>query len=299
MTGRVVTGRVAAVLPLLALSAGACSARGEDRSLIESLRVVATTAAPYTGPPGAPVELVVYTADPAREDFELLVWTCTPSVSPCAEAALPAFSDWVRVVPPEETRRETPLSWTLPDVGAAGTDPLTGEQGVPLWVLACSPGRCPIVAEAQRQLEAGEGPSLSLLQALSAPDLWLAELPLEGTSLGARVLPLSLEGEAVASLSVTPHFEAASTDPMALEGGQTLKMSLITEGTGHGRPLYSRVFTTLGSAYPSFLHTDGGPLQSGLTIPEEGGEGEVFVVSMVGDALYGPIGAWSSAVTVD
>jgi hypothetical protein len=157
------------------------------------LRVVATTAEPPEAGPGEVVALRHYIHDAPGDGLDVLTWTCTalgPPGSPCAEAEAgvgptvrrdaPAVLDEVLFVPPA-------LAAFLPEGKAL---PLTNA-----WILACSPGECPIIDRAEAAAGDAEA-TAALWETLADPFTFMADLPLETASLSYRPLLVSTRAPA-------------------------------------------------------------------------------------------------------
>lgn len=128
-----------------------CGAGPNEETLVPDVRVMAAVAEPPEVEAGASVELAVHLVDPVGEGVEGVLWTCVDLGEGCLEAELPAAGatlldpvDGVATV-----TRGVPAE--LAPVVADGSTVLP----VPVWVLACAPGVCPLIDEVARAPAAG------------------------------------------------------------------------------------------------------------------------------------------------
>lgn len=266
----------------------ACSMGPSAETLIDELRVVAIRAEPPEAAPGESVSLSVTVADPQARGFDTLLWTCTLAGESCAESAGYSNGVWDGLVlsPAAET-------YAVP---SAFSSFLT-EEPLPLvqvWALSCEPGLCPPI-EAARDLSTADAPQLQGW--LTDPTSFLADLPLEGVSLGLRSVLLSTrsEGERVRNPAVTCTLDG--DDPLVAEAGGELLFTCALEGDITDR---SSVwgYATGGGWEGATVALEAGDAEVSYRwfAPEEAGPVEIWVVAVDG---AGGVGLWSAVVAVE
>lgn len=167
--------------PLVLVGLAACAPGPNEETLVPELRVmlIAPDAAEYA--PGDIYVTNTIVFDPTGEGADLLVWSCTPSGDGvCLEDDAP-LADRARVVRGVDTETSTDgqLSAALAALLPSGVAVPTTS----VWALACAPGVCPIIDDA----DAGTTASADLAD----PTRWLGDLPMVGVSLGRTSLWLS------------------------------------------------------------------------------------------------------------
>ena len=210
-----------------ALGAAGCAMGPALETQLTVLRVVATTAEPPEAGPGEVVALRHYIHDAPGDGLDVLTWTCTalgPPGSPCAEAEAgvaptvrrdaPAVLDEVLFVPPA-------LAAFLPEGKAL---PLTNA-----WILACSPGECPIIDRAEAAAGDAEA-TAALWETLADPLTFMADLPLETASLSYR--PLLVSTRAPAERVQNPTLACAVGEGATAAAKDTGGTGTDTGGTG-------------------------------------------------------------------
>ena len=169
----------------------------DQETLVDELRVMAIQAEPAevqlrdfipneSGETANPV-LNVVIGDPLETGYQLAVWPCTNFGEGCEEKKLfednPA--DWISIVEGTETLVTVPVV-NNPLWGVLLTQAPNPEVPLPItsiFALACEPEVC---AELQNALN-GEWD----LERFGNPFDWIAELPLTGTSVAIKQLPVS------------------------------------------------------------------------------------------------------------
>lgn len=178
-------------LPLLLLTA--CGAVPD--TLLDELRVISLRADPAAVSFQDPTTLTATVFRPTEAPTEVLLWTCIPSDGACLEGTLvPEWTDWTSVTTLEGAAEDANLTLTWP-VGTASLWESVGERAsLPVWALACNVGRCPLI-ETVRQEPALDSPEGEAAMAdLAAVTEAIGDLPLTGTALSLRAVPVALPG---------------------------------------------------------------------------------------------------------
>ena len=181
---------------LMACTMIACMGPDQE-TLVDELRVMAIQAEPAevqlrdfvpdeNGETLNPVINVVI-GDPLEKGYQLAVWPCTNFGEGCEEQKLfeDNPSDWIALVESTETVVTVPVV-NNPLWGAILSQSPNSEDPLPItsiFALACEASICP---ELQTALN-GEWD----LERFGNPFEWIAELPLSGTSLAFKQLPVS------------------------------------------------------------------------------------------------------------
>lgn len=182
----------------LFVSLASIACMGPDQeTLVDELRVMAIQAEPAevqlrdfvpdeAGETLSPVINVVI-GDPLETGYQLAVWSCTNFGEGCEEKKLFAEdpSDWIAVSEGMERLVTVPVV-NNPLWGALLAQAPNPEVPLPItsvFALACEPSVCP---ELQNALN-GEWD----LERFGNPFDWIADLPLSGTSLAIKQLPVS------------------------------------------------------------------------------------------------------------
>lgn len=273
-------------LPLLL----GCTEGSFDPSRITDVRVVGMVADPPEVGPGDPLWLEGTLADPRERGLDVLVWSCTDFGSGCLEAGVGSLSDWVSAGPISTSRfraqREVPgsLAAFLPDdstVGAARA-----------WALACGTGMCPIVETAQAALEDGGEAEAGLWDLLSRPMDWMAELPMEGVSLGAKAVAVSTRPDSERNRN--PDFDARFSGLERLQAGEEKELDFgVTDPDGQS--VTGWAFTTIGSIEDYEEVAEKGVIRFTLLAPDARASGTVYAVFADG---HGGAAVWSMPAEV-
>lgn len=201
-----------ALLPVLLLAA--CTPGPNEETLVDELRVIAAVAEPPEVLPGETTEVDAFVADPLARGAEGAMWLCTPTEDGCAEAGTPLAE---RLVVGPVVDGELRGSLTLNPLWAAfaGPEPIPA----PVWVLACEPGLCPQLDQLADALV--DGPDAAVEELLATPTEWIADLPIEGVSLGAKTLRVSTRAPEVRNtnpvLTVVAPTESAPGEELSIE----------------------------------------------------------------------------------
>lgn len=160
--------------PLLLAGLAACAPGPNEETLVAELRVmlIVPDAAEYA--PGDVYVTNTIVFDPSGEGADLLVWSCTPTgEATCLEDEV-SVADRARVVRGVDTETATDgqLSAALAALLPAGVAVPTTS----VWALACAPGLCPIIDDA----DAGAVDTADLAD----PTRFMGTLPMVGVSLG-------------------------------------------------------------------------------------------------------------------
>jgi hypothetical protein len=162
---------------------------------VEELRVLVLRGDPPEIGPGEPYAVEGVVADPLDEGFETLFWTCTRLGPDCIEPSASTDAAWPGLradSAPTGEIAETGLA--SPALSAvAGEDPLPLIQ---LYVLACTPGTCPVIDRAAADPDPGSAEADLLVADLADPFTMLEGLPMQGVSLASFSLSLSSRPEA-------------------------------------------------------------------------------------------------------
>jgi hypothetical protein len=178
--------------PLLLLTA--CGMGPSDETLLDELRVIGAVVEPPEIAPGESVDVTATVVDPLQAGMELIIWACTPTTSGCAEDRLPLAE---RMAVPAMTGNTGTATLRTPIVPLPEDTVISGI----VWLLACEPGLCEVIAEARTALANDS----DFPDALRDPVALLQSLPLTGVSLATRLVGLSNrpEGERNANPIIT------------------------------------------------------------------------------------------------
>lgn len=263
-----------------------CGAGPNEETLVPDVRVMAAVAEPPEVGAGESVEVAVHLFDPAGEGIEGVLWTCLDLGDGCLEAALPAVGaslldpvDGVATV-----TRAVPAE--LAPLVADGTTVLP----VPVWVLACAPGVCPLVAAVAAAPEPGTAEAEALAADLADPTAWMAELPIEGVSLGFTTVGVSARPEAERARNPAATVAAPGPYGVEVEGELEVRMRADLEVTWWA-------YTTLGGFDAPSRDADPDE-EVGFTFyaPEEAGTAEVLFLAVTED---GGQTVWRTTIDVD
>jgi len=159
----------------------ACSGPN-DETLVDELRVLSMIPAAPEIAPMETTDVDVLVLDPGADGYRALVWTCTRLGDTCLEDD---EGRTVSVVEPEAGAKAT--HFPSPVTASAALAAVASPAPVPfisVWALACVDGACPLLD----QVEAGESIDPTVW---SDPTDWLADLPIEGTTLAFTTLSIS------------------------------------------------------------------------------------------------------------
>lgn len=273
----------------------ACSTQSYEPTRIDSVRVVAVVLDEPELGAGDLVHIVSHIANPDELEVEVLTWTCLPVEDRgCIEAeAWSSPADWISLAPLDGSlsfaRREVPAE--LDEVFAA----LGSTFEIPLFVLACEVGACPIIEEARAALADGFV-SVHLEESLRAPESWLQEVDPRRGSLNVRQARISDSWRS--NPNVNPTFEArfAEANDPVLEGlpGSLFDLSFLTSDPNF-ESVYLYSFTTIGRFAERRVKAEAPVVRTWLELPPTEGEGQVWVVF---DDRDGGIAVFSQEVRV-
>jgi len=255
-------------LPLLAL---ACSPGPSEETLIDELQVVGAIVEPPEIGAGEEAIIDVVVADPVGTGAEVLVWSCTGFGAECLEADAP-LSEWAAVGVPLDQHLAIP--WSAPPALGA----LVGEGetvAIPLWVLSCAPGLCPLIDDVATALERGGAAPAALIADLADPLEWMADLPMSGVSLAQRSLVLS--GRPPEERNANPVIEVRREAPSTVSAGEDVELPIRVSDEGGTVDLAFGLATGGGFGMPSFDVLDGRAVLRWYA-PDETGEVDLFVV---------------------
>ena len=220
---------------LLAVLAGCMGPSDETR--IEELRLVALRTDPAAVEVGEGFTLTLTVADPLAEGGEVLVWSCVPEVG-CAS----------------ELR---PLAEQL-EVGWMAAGPL------PLWALACAPGRCGDLSGVADE-------------DLQDPTGWLQELPITGVSAGFRTVPVAASTEGTAVAPRNPTLEQVPDEPVAIAQGAAEEGAVLSFVASGAETAYGYA-TSGGFSAPSYGVSSSGEVELTWFAAEEPAPARLYVV---------------------
>ena len=225
-----------------------------EATLIEELRIVAAVAEPPEAAIGETYDLTVTVADPLQLGGDWLVWSCIPELE-----GIP--------VEPGCVRQAGTLDGETFTVPAAVVGPL------PVYVMACNPGKCDLPGATDAQLE--------------DPNAWLTELPFSGVALARRFTRVA-EGE---ERRENPVVEEVTLDKESVKTEGELTLSFVTPGaeTAYG---YA---TGGGFTMGSFDVGESGNAELVWVAPEDAGGYRLYVVFEDGE---GGTVVWTSDVQV-
>ncbi|MCB9780916.1 MAG: hypothetical protein H6742_20270 [Alphaproteobacteria bacterium] len=282
------------LLPLLAFG---CGATGWEPTSIDELRVVTITTDPAEALPGERVEADAYIADPDGDpsDIEVMFWTCLyVDDETCAEPLFASeLEEWVTIGTGSggrfSTAREIPSqAWNyFPD----DADRVT----VQVFLLACEEGLCPQFERVRAGMDA-RGIDEEIAAELARPDLWLANLPMEGVALATRAYPVSNRDPGLRN--VNPEFDArfpeALTDAINVRAGGIIDLIFQCRDP-NGESVYAFPVTTAGQFDDRKVKCEDEQVRLFLEAPAAAGEGHVWVVF---DDRDGGLAVYDQAVVV-
>lgn len=172
-----------------------CNLDQSPRTLISDLSVIAATAEPTEAAPGEEILLSMLVVDPDRLGVDqVLVWTCADLGEGCAEVFLVESGAGLATVAPvadEQAQVTLVVPSPLALVFQEGLD----ELSLPLYILACAPGACPIFDQVAADPAVGTPEFEALAEALGDPESLVSGLPMDQACLAERDLLISLRGE--------------------------------------------------------------------------------------------------------
>jgi hypothetical protein len=195
--------------PLLLLTA--CGMGPSDETLLDELRVIGAVVEPPEIAPGESVDVTATVVDPLQAGMELIIWACTPTTSGCAEDRLPLAE---RMAVPAMTGNTGTATLRTPIVPLPEDTVISGI----VWLLACEPDLCEVIAEARTAL-ANDSDFPDALRDRNANPIITVTAPLPATILAEEELdfPLDILDDTV-------------TDGLVAVG--------LTTGGGFGSPLF-------------------------------------------------------------
>lgn len=206
MTPRTLAWAWLALLP-------ACSG-ANDETLLDELRVLSMIPDAPEIAPRETTSLDVRIVDPAAQGGRVLVWTCTRLGETCLEDD---EGRTVTLAAPEAGHLRVDLTASPALAAVAGPEPLPLIQ---VFALACADDVCPLFddVDAERPVDP---------EVWAAPFDWMADLPMEGTSLA--FVSLRVSTRAPGERHVNPTLEATlAADRM--ESGATLAVDVQVAG---------------------------------------------------------------------
>lgn len=265
------------LMPLSILLIG-CAPGPAEPSLVRDLRVIAATVEPPEIGPDEVAAAAITVAAPLGEGVETLAWTCLDLGDGCLEAAA---ADWL-VIGDQPT---LDLELTAPPAAIVEQAPFLP---VTLWTLACAPGVCPVIAEAEAAVVSGTLPP-GLATGLADPASWLADLPMAGVSLARRTVIVS--ARPVEARNTNPTLVVTPPDGLSVGGSAELS---IAATDADGDMLTAWVYATDGGFERAELPVDA-PADVVLYAPEATGTVDLWVVVEDG---RGGSALWSGTVEV-
>ncbi|MBX2801110.1 MAG: hypothetical protein KTR31_25745 [Myxococcales bacterium] len=186
----------------------------EPITLITDLRVVTSIFEPPEVGVGDLLEVTTYVANPLDVEYDLLIWTCTPTGQGCWEqeidlGPLDLQRGFRRRDPNGEPGPDgrpplvtpvLPNPWVTTFQIPGTTVPLSApfidlDASALVYVLVCEAGTCPIMdlveSRSNFPVIPGEPRWTDLYPLFERPDAWFRELPSEGTHLAVRQLGLT------------------------------------------------------------------------------------------------------------
>ena len=273
--------RTVLIAPLLA----ACMPGPSAETLVDELRVIAAVAEPPEVAPGEASAFEVVVADPLGGGAQVAAWMCTPvGVDVCAEADQP-LAERLAV----GTLQDGSFDGTLVVSQAAAPFVTDEPVPVPVWILACAPGRCPELDALVAAAEAGDA-SDAVETILATPTTWIADLPIDGVSLAAKELWVSTRPEGDRNHNPVLTVDGPLTSPAGAE--VTLEVTVddaddvaqvvgLSTGGGFGLPAFD---VLAGQAVMRWF------------APEEPGEVRLYTVATDG---RGGTAVWLADATIE
>lgn len=276
-----------------------CGSQSFEPTFIDSLRVVAVTASPAFATPSASVETRAFIANPEGLEMAGMSWTCvaTKDLGCLEEQVYDEPSAWIGV--DNELGSSSAVVLDGRPMAPSDLDELLGAYGssleVPLYTLVCALGTCPIITEAQRAIEQGfvDG---ELMQMLSDPTAWLADIDMDRSALSVRSLRVQPEWNLWSNQnpSVEPRFVEAKDATIQLSPGEVSDLSFAVDDPDLD-VVYLYPFTTAGRFAERRTKVTDGVGRVWLEAPSQPGEGHLWVVF---DDRDGGVAVYDQALSV-
>lgn len=277
---------------LFILTVLACGGPAEVTT-IRDVQIVHVGASPAELLPGEATTLTVTVADPQGGGVELLAWPCTDLGEGCAEDLGQPVAEWVTVLDPQGEDATLALVasplWTAfleADTGGLAFDPYAGA-----WFLACRPGLCAPIDLARAAPAPGSEDDLTLRTFLHDPTAGMADLPLDGASLGQRRVPVSDRPAEERNENPELRLEDDRALSLAPGGEEELTFGLIDETPD---ALQLDGYTSIGTLGPA--RTDFYAPSFTWYAGDQAGAGRIYVVLRDGE---GGSALWRGDATVE
>lgn len=223
---------------------------------------------PAEASPGEAVSLSALIVDPDGLGVErALAWTCTDLGEGCAEALLATrASEWAMLGPVEDETFEA--SFTVPEVLSAVFAEGLEELELPLYVLACAPGACPVLDAVAEDPAAGSAEFEAVAELLGDPEGLVSGLAMDQACLGTRELVISLRPEEEREHNPV----LFGPDDLSLVAGETeeLIFSIGDSDSTDGLPtLILSPYSTAGTFDDELIASEAGDLPVEFNAPEE------------------------------
>lgn len=252
----------------------ACAAGPNEETLLDEVRVVAVVVEPPEVAPGEAATVTVTVADPLGEGPGALAWTCTNLGDGCLEAAEPGLGALTGEVEDGRLVATKTAPAALAGVVADGETVLP----LPLWVLACVPGLCPLVDDPTADPEATAA-------FFADPFAGMEDLPMVGASLALGRVAISTRATPLANPVVTTDVTEVTAAP-----GEAVDLVFAVEG---GATAYG--YTTGGGFDMTEYPVKDGAVTLTWYAPEEPGEFRLYIVVNGED---GGSAIWEATATI-
>jgi hypothetical protein len=271
-----------------------CSLGPQHPSVLEDTQVVSVIAEPPEAFPGAIVSIQATVADPLERGADVLIWSCALYEGRCIE---------------EAEYSTTPERWL--SVETLSGDTVTVSREIPseaydllqelgqsrlstaLLVLACAPGRCPIIEQAREALATGTV-STALAEDLADPTSWMARLPIAGVSLAGREFTIFISGQQNTNPWIEARFAARDDDPIVVSADGDQELAFFAQDSEDDR-IYAYAYTTIGQFEDRRERVYDGVVRHYLLPRGQTGAGMVYIVFEDGE---GGAALWKRAVLI-
>lgn len=282
---------------VLVLGLIACGGPIEE-TLVDELRVVAAVPDRPEVAPGESFGVDVFAVDPADQGLESLVWVCTPTGppgEPCLESLAGTTNGWAAAVDAEGRAEGLQVAPAL--AGALSGE--LEEVEIPIWVLTCEPGLCPLIQQAP-SLYAIDVSWDGVVPQLNDPPSVVRELPMQGVALTRRSVLVSLRPPDARNQH--PVIQVAPTDPIEAPADSEAPFVLTV---ADDEPTSGFGYTTLGGFDAIEVEAEEGELEVSWFPGEEaeaGDEADLYVVvsdGRGGEAVWRGSGTVGAAIGVE
>lgn len=263
----------------------ACNLDRSPRTLVSDLSVLSAVAEPAEAVAGDTVTVTALVVDPDGLGVdEILAWTCTDLGDGCAEAQLVSSAGgWVQRA--TITDEQATVSFQIPALLASVFNDDLPELELPLRILACPPGVCPVYDEVAADPAVGSEEFSTLAAELQDSDSLVSGLAMDQACLAERSLLVSARAEA--ERNHNPILVGPSGD-LSVDAGEDLDLSFALSDPDAGQDsadsttLFLFPLSTDGTFDEEALAMEEAEAPLVYTAPETAGEVGLYAVGRDG-----------------